>query len=191
LLTATPALRASWLTAVALTLALTVVLAQYVQPVVFLGLTPLLPLLGVAVSFGPGIDPTYETTVVAPFSTFRLLLLRCVAVLATNSLLAAVASLSIAGYGVRILGWFLPSLALTILALLLMPRLGTVPAVAVPALGWLGLIVATGAAHSTDSTLYAPAAQVLIAAAGAIAAVALRRQAAAFDSARPSTWRIR
>ncbi|GAA3394401.1 zf-HC2 domain-containing protein [Cryptosporangium minutisporangium] len=191
LLAATPALRGSWLTAVAVTLTLAALLAQYVDPVVFLALTPLLPLIGVAVSFGPGIDPTYETTVVAPFSTFRLLLLRCAAVLSANTVLAAAASLTMAEYGLRIVGWFLPSLALTIVTLLLTPRLGSVPAAAVVGLGWFGVVFSTDALHSTSSAPYSVAGQSAIAAAALVAAIALRHQIAAFDRTRPTAWRPR
>ncbi|TQS42385.1 zf-HC2 domain-containing protein [Cryptosporangium phraense] len=190
LLVATPALRGSWLTAVAVTLALAALMAHVFQPVVFLTLTPLLPLLGVAVSFGPGIDPTYETTVVAPFSTFRLLLLRCLAVLSVNTVLAGVASLFMTGYGLRIVGWFLPSLALTLLTLLFTPRLGSVPAAAVVSLGWLGVVVLAGA-RSLGSPLYTVTGQLAVAVATAVAAVALRRQAAAFDRTRTFSWRSR
>ncbi|SHN44391.1 zf-HC2 domain-containing protein [Cryptosporangium aurantiacum] len=191
LLAATPALRGSWLTAVAVTLLLAALLAHYVEPVVFLALTPLLPLIGVAVSFGPGIDPTYETTVVAPFSTFRLLLLRCAAVLSVNTVLATAASLSMAEYGIRVVGWFLPSLALTILTLLLTPRFGAVPAAAVVGLGWFGAVLSSGGLNSTSSAPYSVAGQSAIAAAAVAAALALRHQIAAFDRARPTVWRSR
>ncbi|MFG1927907.1 anti-sigma factor family protein [Cryptosporangium sp. NPDC048952] len=189
LLAATPALRGSWLVAVVLTLLLAAVLAHYAKPFVFLALTPLLPVLGVAVSFGPGIDPTYETTVVAPYSTFRLLLLRCATVLSANTLLTAAASLTLAEYGVRIAGWFLPSLALTILTLLITPRLGAVPGATVVGLGWLTLVAGTW--HSTSSLPYTAAGQVAMAVAAALAAVALCFQMSAFDSTRPLPRRTR
>lgn len=183
LLAATPALRASWLVAVALTLSLAALLAQAAHPAVFLASTPLLPLIGVAASFGPRIDPTYEVTVVAPIHTFRLLLLRCVAVLSVNTGLAAVASMTMTAYGLTAVGWFLPSLALTVLALVLTPRLGPVRAAAVVGLGWAGLVVATGGLGSVPSALFAPAGQLAIATAAAAAAVTLRRQAARSDTA--------
>ncbi|GAA0237907.1 anti-sigma factor family protein [Cryptosporangium japonicum] len=189
LLTATPALRGSWLVSVTLTLLLAAVLAHYAQPLVFLALTPLLPVLGVAVSFGPGIDPTHEVTVVAPYSTFRLLLLRCATVLAANTLLTAAASLALAEYGVRIAGWFLPSLALTILTLLITPRLGAVPAATVVGLGWLSLVL--GTRHSTSLLPYTAAGQVAMAVAAALAAVALGFQMSAFDRTRPLPRRFR
>jgi hypothetical protein len=191
LLAATPALRGAWLTAVAVTLILAALLAQLAGPILFLSLTPLLPLLGVAVSFGPGIDATYEITVVAPIHTFRLLLLRCVAVLSTNSVLAAAASLTMTSYGLRIVGWFLPSLALTILTLVLIPRLGSIPAAAVVGLGWVSLVLTTGALNAPDPALFTLTGQSVAAAAAVVATLALRRQVTAFDRTRPFAWRLR
>lgn len=49
---------------------MTVVAANEVRagatPILFLALAPLLPLAGVALSYGPAIDPTYEMAVVSP-----------------------------------------------------------------------------------------------------------------------------
>ncbi|MFI5959216.1 zf-HC2 domain-containing protein [Cryptosporangium sp. NPDC051539] len=189
LLAATPALRGSWLTAIAVTLALAALMARFVEPFVFLTVTPMLPLLGVAVSFGPGIDPAYEMTVTAPFSTFRLLLLRCLAVLSVNTVLAGAASVFMAGYGIRIAGWFLPSLALILLTLVCVPRLGSVPAATVVGLGWLGLVVLVGPLG--NSPLYTLTGQLAVAAAAVVAGFALPRQVAAFDRTRPPVWRAR
>ena len=55
----------------------------------FLALAPLAPVAGVAITFGPGADPSFELTVASPISTVRLLLLRAAAVLATTLVLAA------------------------------------------------------------------------------------------------------
>ena len=100
LLAATPALRGSWLLAVAATLAFAV-LAAWVSrgpdaTLGFLCVAPLLPLAGIAVAYGPGIDPTYEIGLAAPLRSFRLLLLRAATVLGTSTLLAAAASLAAA-----------------------------------------------------------------------------------------------
>lgn len=182
LLAATPALRLSWLSAVAVTIGLTATLAHLADPIVFLVLTPLLPLLGVAAAFGPRTDPTYELTVVAPIHTFRLVLLRCFAVLSVVSLLAAAATLTMTTEGLPIVGWFLPSLGLTAAALMLTPRLGPVPAASVVGAGWLVLVAVTGL--STNAVLFSLAGQAVIAVGAAVAAFGLRRRAAAFDTGR-------
>lgn len=184
LLAATPALRGSWLAAVAVTLTLAALLAQVAQPSVFLAMTPLLPLVGVAASFGPRLDPTHELTLTAPIHTFRLLLLRCVAVLAIDTLLAAAASLTMATHGWTIIGWFLPSLALTVIALLLMSRIGPAAAAATVGVGWVALVVATHSLNTTHSVLFAPTGQLAAAGAAVTAALVLHRRAAAPDTTR-------
>ncbi|GIF76138.1 hypothetical protein [Asanoa siamensis] len=175
LLTATPALRLSWLAAVAATLVLTALLANAATPVVFLGVAPLLTLIGVAVSFGPGVDPTYEITVTSPVHAFRLLLLRCVAVLVANTLLCAAATLFVPGYGLTIAGWFLPSLALTVLTLLLSPRLGPAWAAVLVGAGWV--LAVTWA----EMLPFSAAGQLSLCAVVAVLSVLLARRAALFD----------
>ncbi|WP_215453471.1 anti-sigma factor [Streptomyces sp. ATCC 21386] len=141
LLAATPVLRRSWLGAVVLTLLLAVGVGLAGSPLMLLATAPLLPLAGVAVSFGPGLDPTYETAVVAPMHTFRLLMVRAVAVLATTTALSALASLALPSYGLAALGWLLPALALTATGVALTARLGPVLAPVLVGAGWAVLVV--------------------------------------------------
>jgi hypothetical protein len=178
LLVATPALRLSWLGAVALTLILTVALAWAAEPVVFLGTAPLLPLLSVAVSFGPGLDPTYEIGLVAPIDALRLLFLRVVAVVAVTAALCTAACLALPDLSWAAAGWFLPTLALTVLALLLATRLGMMPALIAVAAGWVALVGLTFTAPFTA------AGQLACAAAAVVAFALLARRARAFDPAR-------
>ncbi|MEU8404825.1 hypothetical protein AB0C19_01305 [Micromonospora sp. NPDC048842] len=178
LLAATPALRLSWLVAIAVTAALTATVAVFTDPVVFLAVAPLLPLVAVAMSFAPGIDPTHEIAVVTPIRSFRLLLLRCLAVLSATTALSAVASLFIYEYGLRATGWFLPSLALTVLSLLLSPRLGAGPAAVAVGVGWAAVVAATFG----DRLVFTVAGQVGVVIVGGIAAVALSRQRGTYDS---------
>jgi len=155
LLTATPVLRRSWLGAVVAVLAMSVLATQAApnaaSPTLFLALAPLLPLAGVALSYGPALDPTYEMTVVAPLHGFRLLMIRTVAVLAAGLGLDGLATLALPGYGLRALAWLLPALALTSTGLALSARLGPVLAPSLVAGGWVTLLVAAHAydAHAT------------------------------------------
>jgi len=188
LLAATPLLRLSWLTSVASTLALTATVAHFAEntatPIAFLAIAPLLPLLGVAISFGPGVDPTYEIALVSPMHTFRLLLLRCAAVLGTTTALSGAASLGVPGYGVVVLGWFLPALALTLVALALTPRLGPVPAAAVAGAGWVALLAATVQVQTGASALFTSGGQVALAITAGAAAAAVAKLRTAFDTGR-------
>ncbi|MEU3794834.1 zf-HC2 domain-containing protein [Streptomyces fructofermentans] len=146
LLAATPVLRLSWLVAVVAVLLTTVAATLSVRgsgtPTLFLALAPLLPVAGVALSYGPVLDPTFEMAVVSPMHGFRLLMVRTLAVLGAVLGLNGLASLALPGYGLLAAAWLLPALALTALALALTPRLGPVLAPALVAGAWVGLLLA-------------------------------------------------
>jgi hypothetical protein len=173
LLAATPVLRRSWLGAVVAVLLMSVLAAHAgrtgSQPTLFLALAPLLPLGGVALSYGPAMDPTYEMAVVSPMHGFRLLMIRTVAVLAAGLGLDGLATLALPGYGLRALAWLLPALALTATGLALTPRLGPVLAPALVGGAWVTLLLAATAA---DGTTHGPLAPFTAAGQGVAAAVA-------------------
>ncbi|MGW3134472.1 zf-HC2 domain-containing protein [Streptomyces sp. NPDC001139] len=153
LLAATPVLRRSWLGAVVAVLATSVVAAQTAGSLtLFLALAPLLPLAGVALAYGPVLDPTYEMAVVSPMHGFRLLMIRTIAVLITGLGLDGLATLALPGYGLRVLTWLLPALALTSTGLALSARLGPVLAPSLVGGVWVALLLAADA-HNTAATL--------------------------------------
>ena len=119
LLAATPSLTLSWLAAVSVVLGVAVLFAQEGERglLVFLCVAAVLPVAGVAMAFGRGLDPTYELAVAAPLSSVRLLLLRAAAVLLVTILLAGAAALCLPGFGWTAAAWLLPSLGLTIVSL--------------------------------------------------------------------------
>ncbi|MEV0173004.1 zf-HC2 domain-containing protein [Streptomyces sp. NPDC050803] len=146
LLAATPVLRRSWLAAVVLLLVTTVgVVYSAGSPTLFLALAPMLPLAGVALSYGPALDPTYEMAVVSPVHGFRLLMIRTLAVLAAGLGLNGLATLALPSYGLRALAWLLPALALTAAGLALTPRLGPVLAPSLVGGVWVALLAAAEA----------------------------------------------
>lgn len=175
LLTATPVLRLSWLAAVTGVLLMTV-LASYAlrpeaEPTLFLALAPLLPLAGVALSYGPVLDPTHEMAVVSPTHGFRLLMIRTVAVLTVVLGLDLLATLALPEVGLGALAWLLPALALTGLALALATRLGPLLAPSLTGAGWLALLLAAHA-QAGGGTLapFSAAGQGVAAAVAALAA---------------------
>lgn len=157
LLAATPVLRRSWFGAVAAVLVTTFLVAfsagAVERPALFLALAPLLPLAGVAVAYGPVMDPTYEMAVVAPVHGFRLLMIRTVAVLAVALGVNGLASLAMPGYGLTALAWLLPGLALTTAGLALTPRLGPVGGPVAVAAAWVVLLVLASAERGADAPL--------------------------------------
>ena len=84
----------------------------------FLTVAPLVPVIAVAGAYGRRIDPTYEVTQSTPYPTYRLLLLRVVAVLSVSVALTAVFSLFVDA-GWMAMAWLLPSLAMVGVVLVL------------------------------------------------------------------------
>jgi hypothetical protein len=165
LLAATPSLTASWLLAVALTLAVAAVGVHQDERglVLFLSLAALFPLAGVAASFGAALDPTYELALAAPFSSARLLLLRTIAVVATTLVVVGAAAVALPGIGWTAAAWLLPSLTLALAALALATYVSPLKACAAVAAVWVGAVVL--AAVGTDDRLaaFGGAAQVVFA----------------------------
>jgi putative zinc finger protein len=115
LIAATPSLRLSWFAALAVALAFATGAARAGRfgVLLFLLVAPLIPLAGVAVAYGPGVDPTYEVGLAAPMRSFRLLMIRAVAVLVTSTGLVAIAATALPNLDWIAAGWLVPSLGLT------------------------------------------------------------------------------
>lgn len=181
LLAATPSLTLSWLGAVALALTFAVVAAYESERglLVFLALAPLLPLAGVAAAYGPGLDPTYEIGLASPLRSFRLLLIRAAAVLATTTLLAAVASLALPQLDWRVAAWLLPALALTTLSLALATYVPPLWASGALAFLWIAVVTLTATAGDDRFAAFrAPVQLVFLVTTLAAAAVVVRRREA-------------
>ncbi|WP_369146488.1 zf-HC2 domain-containing protein [Streptomyces sp. R44] len=138
-----PALRGSWVVAVVLVLGGAFALAHGAgfrgARSWLLAVSPLLPLAGVAVSYGRHADPLYEITASTPSGGLRLLLTRTAAVLAVCvPLLTAGGALlpPVAGFP-GAAAWLLPGLALTLAALALGSFVGCRAAAATLGGGWL------------------------------------------------------
>lgn len=162
LLGATPSLTVPWLVAVAAVLGFGLVMAWNSaggSPLdaraglfVFLLVAPLVPLAGVAVAFGPVVDPAYEVAVATPFHGFRLLLIRTVAVVSTSMAMALVAALALPGAGLMTAAWIVPSLALAGVALALSTFISPLIAGALSSMLW---IVTVSLAEAGPNTLVA------------------------------------
>ncbi|NED96742.1 zf-HC2 domain-containing protein [Phytoactinopolyspora alkaliphila] len=153
LVTAGPAARWAWLTASLAVLALAAGVGA-ITPMTgggelpLLGMVaPLVPILGVAASYGSGLDDAHEVIASTPGGGLRLLLMRSVTVLAASSVIAVAAGL-FSGYGSPV-PWLLASLALVMLTLAFGSLLGVGRAAAAVGGGW--------AVAVTVATLDAPA----------------------------------
>ncbi|GGX85694.1 zf-HC2 domain-containing protein [Streptomyces minutiscleroticus] len=193
LLAATPVLRRSWLLAVAGVLVVTVAASDALRsaqsPTAFLALAPLLPLAGVALAYGPALDPTYEMTVVAPVNGFRLLLVRTVAVLAVALGVNGLATLVLPAYGLGALAWLLPALALSATGLALTPRFGPRRAPALTGGAWAALLlVAQVVSDGATPAPFTAAGQGAAALVAALATVLLYLVRDRFDAAVPASF---
>ena len=157
LLAATPALTLSWFVALAAVLSVAIFAAYNGSRgyLLFLVITPLLPVAGVAASYGPGIDPTYELGIASPMQSFRLLLIRSSAVLATTTLIAGAGALLLPGFDWRAAAWLLPSLGLVVATLALATITRPLWAACIVTAAWIavaggGSLVALGNNGATD-----------------------------------------
>ncbi|MFE7467081.1 zf-HC2 domain-containing protein [Streptomyces sp. NPDC057499] len=180
-----PALRSAWLSALVLTAVGALVLAygagagQVVRPLLLVA-APVLPLAGVALSYGRHADPMHEITAATPSGGLRLLLTRAAAVLAVSvsalTLVGAALPRSAGGPGAAV--WLLPGLAMTLAALALGSYVGCRAGATSVAVAWaatvLGPALATSPSAAAGAVRYfaGPAAQAGWAA-GALACAAL------------------
>jgi hypothetical protein len=175
LLAATPTLSRAWLTAVAVVLAFAVVAAHAGRGapsalLPFLLLAPVLPLAGIAVAYGPRVDPAHELLAGTPGAGPRLFLLRAGAVLVAALIPAALATLLLPGSALLGAAWLLPALVLATACLSLSTRMPVPPAAGGLSALWTVAVLSAGwfsgdrmlAFHPVAQLLYGAAAVVLI-----------------------------
>ena len=172
LLAATPALRSSWLLATAVALAFAGVAASASGghergTMFFLLVAPILPVAGVAAAFRRGLDPTHDIGLAAPYSQFRLLLLRSGAVIAVTCAGTVVAGLLLPGRALTAAAWLLPALALTSLTLVLARRVDVIWAAAGICGAW-GLAVLAGSLQLGRFAVFGAAGQLACLAVAAV-----------------------
>ena len=154
----TISMRGPWLAGVIGVLAF-VVLASFLGSSgvgLFLLVAPLLPVVGVAAAYGPASDPSYEAVLAAPYSMFRLVLLRTAAVLCTTGPLAVAAGLMLPASPEVAVVWLLP--ALGFVAVVLLASSWTDPAYAATGIGvgWCAFVIWAGAVGDPLRVVSAP-----------------------------------
>lgn len=144
LLAASTALRTAWLTSsvVALSFALA---AAYMSDGTrlwpFLLIAPLVPVTGVAASYGPATDPLETLLVTSPYGRTRLILVRTMAVLALTLPIAFLLGLLLPGPDWVAAAWLGPALALIPILLALAAYVGPRVAAGVLAIGWSAVVL--------------------------------------------------
>lgn len=142
LVAATPSLRGAWLTGVGVLLVVAFLAAHASRhgTLLFVALAPVLPVVGVALAFGPQSDPTLEVAASSPYSLVRLLAARTAFVVATTLLPAAGLSLLVPDRGWTAVGWLLPSLAMCSVVLATAQRVEPHLSAAGLSAGWIAVI---------------------------------------------------
>ncbi|MEU6528249.1 zf-HC2 domain-containing protein [Streptomyces sp. NPDC046928] len=142
-----PAVRGAWLPAVLL-VALGAVLLAHVADFsgarpLLLAVAPVVPVAGVALSYGRHADPLHELAASTPSAGLRLALVRTAVVLAVSLPLLTLAGVAVPSSGAPgAAAWLLPGLTLTLAALALGGWLGLRAATAATGGGWLCAVLA-------------------------------------------------
>jgi hypothetical protein len=167
LVVATPALRRAWYLSVVVVVIVGLGAANPDEPrqslFTLLLLAPLLPVLGVAMAYGPSADPAHELQVATPGGGLRLLIVRTIAVLVVS--IVVVTALACTSEVVRPMAaaWLLPALAVTAATLATMTVLPPRRAGAAVGGAWLAAVVMASVATSDPLAAFGPVGQVVAA----------------------------
>ena len=141
----------------------------------------MLPLAGIAAAYGQGVDPTYEVGLAAPMRSFRLLLIRAVAVLVTTTVMAGLAALALPGLQWTAAAWLLPSLGLTLASLALATRMPALVACGSLAALWMLAACLQWRLAQDPLEFFGPVAQIACALTAAVAVAVLARNVDRFE----------
>jgi hypothetical protein len=184
LVVATPALRRAWYLSIAV--AVLVGLGSS-QPgdrgslFALLVLAPALPVLGVALAYGPSADPLYDVQLATPMRGVRLVLVRAVTVLACTIVFVGGPALLAPDVRAMAFAWLLPALALTAASLALMTWLPPRRAAAVVAVTWFAVAAIVEAAGAGELAAFGVVGQAVALGVGVAAAALTFGRRAAFD----------
>jgi hypothetical protein len=142
---------------------------------------PPAPLAGVALAFGPKVDPTHEVALAAPIDGFRLFLVRALTVVGASTLVLLLASLLVPTGGAHRVAWLLPSLAATSVTMALATRFDPRLAAGGVAVAWIAVVTISVAAVDAAAT-FGPTMQVLSLFATAAGAVGFTRRRRRLDA---------
>ncbi|MFC4785169.1 zf-HC2 domain-containing protein [Nocardioides sp. MAHUQ-72] len=145
LLTASASLRTAWLTSSLVALAFAFLAARVAGDRIwpFLLVAPLVPVLGVAASYGPSTDALETLIVTSPYGRTRLILVRAAAVLTTCLPFSMLLSLLLPGPLWVAAAWLGPALAMIPVLLAIASFVGPRAAASVVAMGWSAVVLAS------------------------------------------------
>lgn len=188
LLAATPTLSLAWVGAVAAALGFAVLAAHVVGTdralLAFLGVAPLVPVVGVAVAYGPRVDPSHELGIATPMQGWHLLALRAVAVLGVSVVLVGLAATALPALGWIAAAWLLPALGGTLATLALSTFVAPHWAAGGVAWAWLAVVGLTARTSAAPLDLFDLPTQLASAGLAIAALVVTLGRRDAFDTVR-------
>jgi hypothetical protein len=184
LVVATPSLRRAWYLAVAVAVVVGLGAAEPGRDAslfTLLVLATTLPLLGVAIAYGPSSDPMYEVQLATPMRGLQLVAIRAATVLAVATLGVGVPALLSPVARPMAFVWLLPALALVVTALAVMTWLPPRRAAALVVVAWLAVIVIVRLAQEDDLAVFGGIGQLASLACALVAGAVLIGRRQAFD----------
>ncbi len=182
---ATAALRRSWFTAMFVVAVIGLLVAGSEQPRdAFFNLAvlaPLVPVAGIAMTYGASSDPAHEIELATPSKGLRLLLIRAATVQGVATVLLGLVSLASPIDATTSLAWMLPSFGLTSITLVLMAVLSPRRATALAAVGWTVCMVIAGRRLDDRLDVFGATTQVASVVVVGAALLVLRQQRDRFD----------
>ncbi len=179
-----PSLGSAWLLAVAASLIFAAIASRAIadDPMPFLILAPLVPVVGVGSAFGRTGDPAWEIGLATPTGGLRLLLFRTAGVLAASMLFAGLAAVALPEPGWSAAAWLLPALAFTMLTLALSTTaMSATTAATVVGAGWLATVAVIERLATEPLASYGAAAQVSFAVLAVVSVAVVAARHAAFE----------
>lgn len=164
LVVATPALRRAWYLSIAVAVLVGIGSSQPGDRgslFALLVLAPALPVLGVALAYGPSVDPLYEVQLATPMRGLRLVMIRATTVLACTIVFVGGPALLAPDVRAMAFAWLLPALALTAASLALMTWLPPRRAAAVVAVAWFTVAAVVEAAGAGELAAFGAIGQVV------------------------------
>jgi hypothetical protein len=184
LVVATPALRRAWYLSIAIAVLVGLGSVQPGDPgslFTLLALAPALPVLGVALAYGPTADPMYEAQLATPLRGIQLVAIRAVTVLVFT--IVFVGGPALLGRDSRSMAfaWLLPAVALTATSLALMTWIAPRRAASAVAIAWFVVAAVAEAAVAGQLAAFGAVGQVLALATAVVATVLTIARRTSFD----------
>jgi hypothetical protein len=144
LLTASASLRTAWLSASFVALGFAYLASRFSEEDTlwpFLLVAPLVPVIGVAASYGPDTDPLETLIATSPYGRTRLILVRTLGVLTTCLPVALLLGLALPGPQWVAAAWLGPALAMIPILLAVASFTGPRVAAGILAIGWCAVVL--------------------------------------------------